>query len=214
MSLFGGNIARTPNWNSGIEAALEGPDEISFFRQMLADLEERYPIDPERIYVSGHSNGSAMTQRLMRLMPEVFAGFNPVGGIEGNAEGKAVPQPDDTVRPVWYILGEYDRAGMYLDGLTAEVFESLCKTNRCSFENRTFYESGIQTSPWRKTQKEIRSSNSPGSRTIRIPSLRRSRSWSGTTFSRSFAAKRTAALNISAERAAKPIKSGDPFTVT
>ena len=152
-SLFSGNIARTPNWNSGIEAAPEGPDEISFFRQMIADLEERYPIDPERIYVSGHSNGSAMTQRLMRLMPEKFAGFNPVGGIEGNAEGKAVPQPDDTVRPVWYILGEYDRAGMYLNGLTAEVFESLCKTNRCSFQNRSFYESGIHNITVAKNEK-------------------------------------------------------------
>ncbi len=141
--LFGGNIARTPNWNSAVEKDAGVPDEVSFFRQMIEDLMEKYPIDPERIYVSGHSNGSAMTQRLMRYMPELFAGFNPVGGVEGSMDGQAVPEPDDTVRPVWYILGEFDRAGMYLTGHTAAVFESLCHTNGCSFENRSFYESGI-----------------------------------------------------------------------
>ncbi|MBQ1504542.1 MAG: hypothetical protein IIZ49_04030 [Oscillospiraceae bacterium] len=141
--LFGGNIARTPNWNSAIEKDAGEPDEVSFFKQMIEDLEARYPIDPERIYVSGHSNGSAMTQRLMRYMPGMFAGFNPVGGVEGSMDGAAVPEPDDVVRPVWYILGEFDRAGMYLTGHTADVFESLCKTNGCSFENRSFYESGI-----------------------------------------------------------------------
>ncbi len=142
-SLFSGNIARTPNWNSAVIPEDNGPDEISFFRQMIKDIEENYPIDPERIYVSGHSNGSAMTQQLMRYMPEVFAGFNPVGGIESGMDGKAVPEPDDTIRPVWYILGEFDRAGMYLEAHTSEVFENLCKTNQCSFENRKFYETGI-----------------------------------------------------------------------
>ena len=151
--LFGGNIARTPNWNSAIDADPDGPDEVSFFRQMIRDLEEKYPIDPERIYVSGHSNGSAMTQRLMRFAPELFAGFNPVGGVEGSMEGAAVPEPDDTVRPVWYILGEYDRAGMYLEGHTAEVFESLCKTNRCSYEDRRFFENGIHNITVAKNEK-------------------------------------------------------------
>ena len=110
---------------------------------MLSDLVARYPIDPERIYVSGHSNGSQMTQLLMRKSPELFAGFNPVGGIERSPSGEAVPEPDEVVRPVWYVLGEFDGAGMYLTGYTEAVFKELCRTDRCDFEHRKSYVSGI-----------------------------------------------------------------------
>ncbi len=140
---FGGNIAYCPVWNSSMEPDPAGPDEVSFFRQMVADLVARYPIDPERIYVSGHSNGSQMTQLLMRKSPELFAGFNPVGGIERSPSGEAVPEPDDVVRPVWYVLGEFDGAGMYLTGYTEAVFKELCRTDRCDFEHRKSYVSGI-----------------------------------------------------------------------
>jgi len=140
---FGGNIARTPSWNSSGSPDPNGPDEVSFFRQLVAELCAQYPIDPERIYVSGHSNGSAMTQLLMRKSPELFAGFNPVGGIERGPNGEAVPEPDATVRPVWYVLGEFDGAGMYLTGHSQDMFRELCRTNMCDFEARRSYTSGI-----------------------------------------------------------------------
>ena len=42
----------------------EGVDESEYFKVMLDDMEEKYPIDKKRIYAVGHSNGGRMTQRL------------------------------------------------------------------------------------------------------------------------------------------------------
>jgi polyhydroxybutyrate depolymerase len=52
-------------WNSFGNARLEEPDDVAFFRDMLEELEAELPIDPDQIYVTGFSNGAAMTLRLL-----------------------------------------------------------------------------------------------------------------------------------------------------
>lgn len=147
LGRFGTNIAATPSWNSGmfaINTDPKGPDEISFFKQMVAMIEEKYPIDPERIYVTGHSNGSMMTQRIMRFWPEKFAGFAPVGAMESRNE--AIPMPDDGyLRNVWYTMGEFDLDGCSLDESTSNylTLKNLCAANKIDYSNRRYYETGI-----------------------------------------------------------------------
>ncbi len=144
---FGTDIASTPSWNSGVvsvEVDPQGPDEISFFKQMVALIEAKYPIDAERIYVSGHSNGAKMTQRLMRFWPNKFAGFAPVGGLESREE--AVPEPDDGyLRNVWYTFGEFDGDGCSLEEGTGNyrTVTSLCAANKVDYSKRRYYETGI-----------------------------------------------------------------------
>ena len=140
----------TPHWNvHGYDGTLntdpQGPDDISFYRQMLDMVLEKYPeIDTERIYVSGHSNGGMMTQRLMRMMPERFAGFAPVGAME--CRTSLLPAPTDgIVRNVWYTIGEFDGAGCSLEGDNGNTrtLKMICEANHLDYNSAKAYDSGF-----------------------------------------------------------------------
>jgi len=140
----------TPHWNvHGYDGTLKtdpnGPDDVDFFRQMLKATLEKYPeIDTERIYVTGHSNGGMMTQRLMRCMPEPFAAFAPVGAMECRTGD--LPAPEDGIkRPVWFTIGEFDGAGWSLEGDNGNTrtIKMACKVNGLDYESGKTYISGI-----------------------------------------------------------------------
>lgn len=65
------------SWNSGkpcCEPALSLEiDDVGFIRQMVGVLVKKYSIDPSRIYLTGLSNGSAMSQRLAAEASDLFA---------------------------------------------------------------------------------------------------------------------------------------------
>ena len=82
-------------------------DEVPYFEKMLDYMEETYSIDPSRIYVTGHSNGSHMTQELARRIPERFAAFAPTGAMDG-WDPQVRPLEGCAQRPVWFMLGEYE----------------------------------------------------------------------------------------------------------
>ncbi len=54
-------------------------DDIQFFRDLIADISLDVNIDPNRIYVTGFSNGGFMTQLLACEGQDMFAAFAPVG---------------------------------------------------------------------------------------------------------------------------------------
>ena len=144
---MGGEHIATPEWNaggvpSGFDTA--GPDELEYFRELIEDTVSRYPIDRERIYVTGHSNGAMMTQTLMRYMPEYFAGFAPVGFMEGMYTD-VPPMPDDLPRNIWYFVGEYDGLGCKLEegNVNVKTIRRLCEHNKAEYEKGKYYESGI-----------------------------------------------------------------------
>ncbi len=78
-----GFIAAYPNgltrrWTADPgETRAPGPfraaDDVGFIEALLDDLQARYPVDPDRVYVTGASNGAMMTYRLACEMPERFA---------------------------------------------------------------------------------------------------------------------------------------------
>lgn len=41
-----------------------GVDDSAYLAQLIADLEARYPVDPRRVYLVGHSNGGFMAYRM------------------------------------------------------------------------------------------------------------------------------------------------------
>lgn len=109
---FGGRTVPLPTWNAvGMKA---GTDDIHFITEVLRDVKARYSVDPERVYVSGHSNGSLFTQTLMKELPLEFAAFAPQGaqmhmtlnGAE-DLEQRGI-QPDGILRPVWLMMGGED----------------------------------------------------------------------------------------------------------
>lgn len=48
-------------------------DDVAFIRQLLQELVPTQHLDPERIYVTGASNGGMLTYRLLCEVPELFA---------------------------------------------------------------------------------------------------------------------------------------------
>lgn len=67
-------------WDGGICCVPEGvaQDDVGFLRAVVASVQGELAIDPERIYVTGLSNGGAMTHRLACEAADLFAAAAPV----------------------------------------------------------------------------------------------------------------------------------------
>lgn len=101
-----------PAWN--IFGKPERPDEIAFFRHMLEDLQSRYAVDHGRIYATGHSWGSMMTQYLGMAMPDVFAAIAPCSGVLFDEHDEVFLRNPQLISaldcdlPVWMFVGEME----------------------------------------------------------------------------------------------------------
>lgn len=70
-------------WNSGglpVYAVEQDVDDVGFLRAVVADVQRRVPVDPERVFAVGHSNGGMMVHRLAREASDLFAGVAAVAG--------------------------------------------------------------------------------------------------------------------------------------
>ncbi|MEE4380011.1 MAG: PHB depolymerase family esterase, partial [Candidatus Competibacteraceae bacterium] len=74
------NGQRCFNWFRHTDATRDQGEALSI-RQMIAALQTRHAIDPERIYVTGLSAGGAMTAVMLATYPEVFAGGAIMAGV-------------------------------------------------------------------------------------------------------------------------------------
>ena len=94
----------------GKRADHEHPDELQFFRDMIAFLGQNYDIDAKRIYVSGFSNGAQQAGQLAAEMSDVFAAVH-CGSSVVSVETLAT-------RPISVIhsVGEFDDEQTVLAG--------------------------------------------------------------------------------------------------
>lgn len=102
-----------PAWNF-MHNAPDGPDELQFFRTMLEKTCAVHAIDRSRVYVTGHSHGSVMTQVLAMAMTDVFAAAAPCSGIlfqMPDMNIRALPEimdRKDEQIPIWMFGGEQE----------------------------------------------------------------------------------------------------------
>lgn len=74
------------SWNAGAccgEAARSDSQDVALVRAMLANLRQRYAVDPRRVYAMGMSNGGFFSHRLACDAADVFAAVAPVAGVMG-----------------------------------------------------------------------------------------------------------------------------------
>jgi polyhydroxybutyrate depolymerase len=68
-------------------------NDVSFLVQLVGVLEQRYCINPDRVYATGFSGGARMASQLACDAPTLFAAVAPVSGLR-------LPTPCPTTRPV------------------------------------------------------------------------------------------------------------------
>ena len=67
-------------WNSDKPASDSLPDDVGFISALIDELSNKYKIDKNRVFISGHSNGAFMTYRLGVELPNEIAGIAPIAG--------------------------------------------------------------------------------------------------------------------------------------
>lgn len=84
----------------------DGKLELDYFDALVADLEQRFSIDADRLVVTGFSAGGMMVWNLVCHRGSAFAGFIPMSGTFWE------PEPDTCTSPpanVVHIHGDADR---------------------------------------------------------------------------------------------------------
>lgn len=110
-----GRYRRFFTWNAGTccgSAVLQQVDDVGFALAVLDDCARRMPIDRERVYATGMSNGAMMAHRLAAQVPERIAAIAPVAGglvYPLSGRGPAVP--------VLHIHSVDDPLALYRGGL-------------------------------------------------------------------------------------------------
>ena len=82
-----------PIHNDGWDPNPNRPNEVSYWRQIIADVSERYTVDEARIYATGHSNGGNSSAMIAGEMSDVIAAVAISAGRFRNAENG--PATDD-----------------------------------------------------------------------------------------------------------------------
>lgn len=148
---FGKKTIPLPTWNSF--ALKAETDDLNFISIVMEDFKNRYPVDPERVYVSGHSNGSLFTQTIMAEMPLPFAAYAPQGAqmhidLSGDnpaeIDARTIPN-DGIIRPVWLMMGEEDLgcADRIEPGNANDRFlELMCRINGVDRSDEQYLENG------------------------------------------------------------------------
>lgn len=114
-------------WNSD-----EIDMELDYVKLVLAEVEDQYAIDTDRVYCTGHSNGGQFTGLLAENMPGVFAAAANVGGTYALSDAAVFAQKGEHYMPFLTIVGEHDLAGMGIyepDNLTYEYMRQRLTYN-------------------------------------------------------------------------------------
>lgn len=100
------NANPMPTWNISCEKEFYLDDE-AFIRAMIDEVAARLPVDRSRIYATGHSMGSGMTQRCLMSMPDIFAaGVSNSGVVLGSYDLPNINTSLDVA--LWIEIGEHD----------------------------------------------------------------------------------------------------------
>lgn len=153
-SIDGGAIVVYPNgsgaengypqsWNAGgccPFSIYEPVDDVAFFAQMIDALSNVYDVDPERIWVVGHSNGGMMAYRLACELADRVTAI----GVGAGAMMIESCKPSRSVSAI-HVHGELDSVVPIAGGETAgimfpsavESFERFAAADSCTVDGTT-----------------------------------------------------------------------------
>lgn len=131
------------NWNAGGVLGPRGeglPDDVKFLSAVLDDVALHAPVDQDRLFATGFSNGGMMCYRLAAELSDRIAAIAPVAGT------MTLPDPQP-VRPVPIIHFHGTKDGWVPPGGPApgtpdfltffslpDTLRAWCEVNGCDFE--------------------------------------------------------------------------------
>lgn len=115
------------SWNAGTccdPSAANGVDDVGFVRAMVTAIQAEGSIDAGRIFVTGLSNGGAMTHRLACEAADVFAAAAPLSFPTPYTDFATQCAPSQT-RPLLLSMGLTDVLVPYENGFFGGAVESF-----------------------------------------------------------------------------------------
>ncbi len=128
--------AQTGYWRQiGSGRAEPGRDELAYVHAVMADIQARWPVDPDMTLASGFSRGASMVWNVACYAGDLFAGYLPIaGGFWGSTP------PDCPTGPISmrHIHGTsdrvvaFDRIGIYNSMPIPEGLDLLREIDGCA----------------------------------------------------------------------------------
>jgi dienelactone hydrolase len=93
---------------------------------------QRYPVDPERVYVGGFSGGAHMAERLALAYPDLFrgallnAGSDPLDAGPPSPPARPLLERFQQSTRVVYVTGEHDDLRLAMDRASEDSMQSWC----------------------------------------------------------------------------------------
>jgi polyhydroxybutyrate depolymerase len=149
-----GRLPGIHSWNAGSCCAYaheKNINDVAYIGAILDDLIRQYPIDTNRIYATGHSNGAMLTQRLACEMADRIAAIAPVAGVlavDSCRPSRPVPVLEfhgtaDQCVPYKGGPGKVPGTGTFIPVATS--VEGWVKRDACPAEGRESYRKGNVT---------------------------------------------------------------------
>jgi polyhydroxybutyrate depolymerase len=96
----------------------QNPDDVTYIGSLIEDIAAEWPVDPNQVYVIGHSNGGYMAYRMACERADLIAG---IVSLAGNASTTASACTPSRAVSVLHLHGTLDEAVPYVEGGTGAV---------------------------------------------------------------------------------------------
>jgi polyhydroxybutyrate depolymerase len=124
------------SWNAGVCCGGNAEDDVGFIRAMVDAIELEGNVDASHVYVTGLSNGGAMSHRLACEAADVFAAAAPLAFPTPYDDFATECQPSGEI-PLLLTMGLTDVVVPYEDGSfggAVESFDAWRQKNSCGPE--------------------------------------------------------------------------------
>lgn len=113
-------IFNPQSWNDGsgrFQSGINAVDDIAFLKLVIDDCISRYPVDTDRIFITGFSNGACMSFLAANHLSDQIQAVAPVSGCDWSE----IPEPKKPVSII-YISGTADPLNPLEGGLPTMQF--------------------------------------------------------------------------------------------
>jgi polyhydroxybutyrate depolymerase len=126
-------------WNTGHQYVRSTADDVGFLAALIDQLIAEYKVDPQRVYVTGFSNGAGMAYWLACARSDKIAALAPVSG--GLAKIQMQPCAESSKRPIPLLVihGTADPINPFGDGELEGNVEYWIRRNGCTLTPQTTY---------------------------------------------------------------------------